>query len=115
MSACPHQPVQFPKVQVVKSTSWEQLQPRLEEAFAIHGIPERITTDGGPPYSIHEFRSIRPEHHMTTPEDAQTNGFAEAFAKIMVKLLHTANSEGDREESSSASLWLKDQNQSAGA
>ena len=51
---------------------------------------------------------------MTTPEDAQTNGFAEAFAKIMVKLLHTANSEGDREESSSASLWLKDQNQSAG-
>ena len=39
----------FPVVQVVKSTSWEQLQHRLEEAFATHGIPERITTDGGPP------------------------------------------------------------------
>ena len=27
---------------------------------------------------------------MTTPEDAQANGFAEAFVKIMVKLVHTA-------------------------
>ena len=30
------------------------------------------------------------EHHITTPEDAQANGFAEAFVKIMVKLVHTA-------------------------
>ena len=27
---------------------------------------------------------------MTTPEDAQANGFAEAFVKILVKLVHTA-------------------------
>ena len=27
---------------------------------------------------------------MTTPEDAQANGFAEAFVKVMVKLVHTA-------------------------
>ena len=84
----------FPVVQVVKSTSWEQLQPRLEEAFATHGIPERITTDGGPPYNGHEFKEycqrMGVEHHTTTPEDAQANGFAEAFVKIMVKLVHTA-------------------------
>ena len=30
------------------------------------------------------------DHHITTPEDIQANGFAEAFVKIMVKLLHTA-------------------------
>ena len=45
----------FPVVQVEKSTSWEQLKPGLKEAFATHGIPERITTDGGPSYSGHEF------------------------------------------------------------
>ena len=87
----------FPVVQVVKSTSWEQLQPRLEEAFATHGIPERVTTDGGPPYSGHEFaqfcQRLGLEHHITTPEDAQANGFAEAFVKIMVKLVHTATVE----------------------
>ena len=84
----------FPVVQVVKSTSWEQLKPGLEEALATHGIPEKITTDGGPPYSGHEFgkycQRMGVEHHTTTPEDAQANGFAEAFVKIMVKLVHTA-------------------------
>ena len=84
----------FPVVQVVKSTSWEHLKPGLQEAFAMHGIPERITTDGGPPYSGHEFakycESMGVDHHTTTPEDAQANGFAEAFVKILVKLVHTA-------------------------
>ena len=84
----------FLVVNVVKSTSWEQLKPGLEDAFATHGIPERITTDGGPPYSGHEFsqycQRMGVEHHMTTPEDAQANGFAEAFVKLMVKLVHTA-------------------------
>ena len=47
-----------------------------------------------PPYNGHEFKEycqrMGVEHHMTTPEDAQANGFAEAFVKIMVKLVHTA-------------------------
>ena len=30
------------------------------------------------------------EHHTTTPEDAQANGFTEAFVKILVKLVHKA-------------------------
>ena len=78
----------------MKSTSWEQLKPGLEEAFATHGIPERVTTDGGPPYSGHEFQQycqrMGVDHRITTPEDAQANGFSEAFVKIMVKLVHTA-------------------------
>ena len=52
-----------------------------------------ITTDGGPPYSEHEFhqycRRMGLDHHITIPEDAQANGFAEAFVKIMVQLVHT--------------------------
>ena len=61
--------------------------------MATYGIPERITTDGGPPYSGHEFgqycQRMGVEHHMTTSEDAQANCFVEAFIKIMVKLVHT--------------------------
>ena len=30
------------------------------------------------------------DHHITIPEDAQANGFAEACVKIMGKLVHTA-------------------------
>ena len=48
----------------------------------------------GLPYNFHEFQEycqrMGMEHHITTPEDAQANGFAEAFVKIMVKLVHTA-------------------------
>ena len=29
-------------------------------------------------------------HQITTPEDAQANGFAEAFVKVLVKVVHTA-------------------------
>ena len=64
----------FPVVQVVKSTSWEHLKSGLEEAFATNGIQEKITMDGGLPYSGHEFakncKSMRVDHHMTTAEDA---------------------------------------------
>ena len=43
-------------------------------------------------YSGHEFQQycqrMGVDHHITTSEDAQANGFAEAFVKIMVQLVH---------------------------
>ena len=33
-------------------------------------------------------------HRIRTPEDAQANGFAEAFVKVLVKMKHTAVGEG---------------------
>ena len=40
----------------------------------------------GLPYNFHEFQEycqrMGMEHHITTPEDAQANGFAEAFKII---------------------------------
>ena len=33
-------------------------------------------------------------HQIRTPEDAQANGFAEAFVKVLVKLKHTVVGEG---------------------
>ena len=84
----------FPVVSVVKSTGWETLRPVLEDALATHGIPEIITTDGGPPYNGEEFKKFAQNmgftHRLTTPESAQANGFAEIFVKTLVKLIHTA-------------------------
>ena len=88
----------FPEVEVVKSTSWEDLRPSMERILACHGIPEILTTDGGPPYAGEGFnrfcRNMGIEHKTTTPEDAQANGFAEAFVKLMCKMIHTAVVEG---------------------
>ena len=84
----------FPVVNVVKSIGWETLRPVLEDALATHGIPDIITTDGGPPYNGEEFRKFAQNmgftHRLTTPESAQANGFAEIFVKTLVKLIHTA-------------------------
>ena len=44
----------FPVVNIVKSTGWETLRPVLEDALATHGIPDIITTDGGPPHNGEE-------------------------------------------------------------
>ena len=40
---------------MVKSTSWEDLQPVLEETMACHGVPKVLFMDGGPPYNSHDF------------------------------------------------------------
>ena len=88
----------FPKVMVVKSTSWEDLKPSMERILACHGIPEVLTTDGGPPYTSEGFnrfcRNMGMGHRITTPEDAQASGFVKAFVKIMCKMILTAVVEG---------------------
>ena len=40
----------YPEVDVIKSTSFSKLRPILDRIFAIHGIPETLSTDNGPPY-----------------------------------------------------------------
>ena len=39
----------WPEVAVVNSTSFETLQPSLERIWALHGKPDSITHDNGPP------------------------------------------------------------------
>ena len=41
----------YPVVQVVKSTKFSELRPKLDETFAMFGIPESVTHDGGAPYN----------------------------------------------------------------
>ena len=84
----------FPMVEVCTSTSWEQMEPMLENAMSMLGNVEQLTTDGGPPYDSHGFEMFAKrmgfKHHICTPENPQANGFVEAFQKVLVKMVHTA-------------------------
>ena len=81
-------------VEVCKSTSWEQMEPMMENALGLFGNVEKVTSDGGPPYDSREFRKMAKRmgfyHHITTPENPQANGFVEVFQKVLVKMVHTA-------------------------
>lgn len=88
----------YPEVDIVKSTSFAALEPCLDRIIASHGIPERISTDNGSPYFGHEMAEYTKrngiKHDPVTPEDPQSNGFAESFVKLLCKFLHTKIIEG---------------------
>ena len=88
----------YPEVDVLTSTSFKKLRPKLDRIFSAQGIPEKVTADNGPPYPCHEMREYASEMgfkmDLLTPEDPQSNGFAEVFVKILCKLIHTSVAEG---------------------
>ena len=45
----------FPIVESCTSTSWDQMEPMLENALSLLGDVEKLTLDGGPPYDSREF------------------------------------------------------------
>jgi hypothetical protein len=55
---------------------------------------EVLVTDGGPPYSSHEFTKYVEKkgikHHLCAPENPMANGFVEVFQKVLAKMVHTA-------------------------
>jgi hypothetical protein len=88
----------YPEVDILTSTSFGKLKPKLDHILSHQGIPERITADNGPPYPGHEMAMYAKEMgfvmDLVTPDDPMSNGFAEVFVKILCKLIHTAVAEG---------------------
>ena len=88
----------YPEVDVISSTSFSKLEPRLDRILATHSVPDKITTDNGPPYFSDEMAHYEKKkgfrYHSTTPMDPQSNEFAENFFKSVCKLVHTATVEG---------------------
>ena len=88
----------YPEVDLVTSTSFKKLKPKLDRIFSAQGIPEKVSADNGPPYPCYDMEKYAAEMgfkmDLVTPEDPQSNGFAEAFVKILCKLLHTSVAEG---------------------
>ena len=87
----------FPEVDILKSTRFEHLKPRLDRILATHGVPESLTTDNGPPDDSDNMRSYAKEMGFkltpVTAKDPQCNGFAENFVKTVCKLIHTCCAE----------------------
>ena len=79
---------------MMRSTSFEQLKPKLDKIWARHGVPDTIIHDGGPPYTSHEWgkyaEQVGFKSRLCTPEHPQANGMAEKMMSSLVKVTHAA-------------------------
>ena len=88
---------------VVSSTSAEPNIDAFDRMFSIHGYPEKLKTDGGPPFNGKENHQLQKyfkwagiKHKSTvSADDPEANGLAEAFMKHIQKVWHTARLEGN--------------------
>ena len=90
----------YPEVEIVNSTSATAVIPHVDRVFATHGFPERVKTDGGPPFNgtdSHDFKMYMKwagvKHTVVSPEDPEANGLAENFMKMVKKVWHTTRTE----------------------
>ena len=88
----------FPEVELMKTTTATATIKRLERIFATHGLPEKVTSDNGPPFQSAEFKAYMENngilHHKITPLWPLANGEAEAFMKPLQKAVQAAHAEG---------------------
>lgn len=61
----------FPEVEVLTSTTATVVSKRLNRMFALHGIPDQITSDNGPPFDSkameNYMKSKGIKHNRVTP------------------------------------------------
>ena len=88
----------FPVVEIVRSTSGNTVIPVLDKIFAVHGIPETLKTDNGPPFNGDEIRKFAKKlglkHRKITPLWPRSNATAESFMKPLNKAVLSATAEG---------------------
>ena len=51
-----------PAIEVVTSTSAKSIILALTKVFPIHGIPEKMKSDNGPPFRSEEYRRFCDDH-----------------------------------------------------
>ena len=93
----------YPEVEVMQSTTTTVVISKLRRIFALHGYPEELITDNGPPFNavkFTEYLSAHGVHHRRiAPYWPQANGEAERFMKTVTKAIRTSHSEGKRWQS----------------
>jgi len=90
----------WPEIRVFlrnQTTDAEKIVLAMEKMFIIHGIPDEILTDNGPPFNSKAFSSFSNRagfhHRKITPLWPQANGQAEAFMKNLGKSIRIAVSQ----------------------
>ena len=51
----------YPEVDILPSTIFKKLRPKLARIFSAQGIPEKVTADNGPPYPSHDMSKYASE------------------------------------------------------
>eukprot|EP00794_Sanderia_malayensis_P020816 gene20816-biopygen15351 len=84
----------FPEVEILKSTKASILIPKLDQIFAIHGIPEVTKSDNGPSFNGNEFQwyvsALGIKHEPVTLRWPQANGEVERFNQPLAKVLQSS-------------------------
>ena len=79
----------YPEPKIVTSTSMSPIRQKLEKIFTIHGIPDLVKSDNGPPFNSHAFEDYAKEkgfiHKPVTPLWPEANGTVERFMQPLVK------------------------------
>ena len=86
------------EIEIVRSTSVESTVPKLDKMFSAFGIPDKLTTDNGPPFNSHEFRKFTVylgiKHQRITRLWPQANSSAENFNRMLRKVVQSPKIEG---------------------
>lgn len=84
----------FPEVEIVSSTSAQQVIPKLDRIFSSFGVPDIVRTDNGPPFNSREFADFADylgfKHRRVTPRWPQANGEVERFMRTLKKAYRSA-------------------------
>ena len=80
-----------------QATNAEGVISAMEKLFSIHGIPDIIRTDNGPPFNSKTYKDFSRrfgfQTQKVTPLWPEANGQAEAFMKCLGKVIRTAHIE----------------------
>lgn len=88
----------FPEVEIVHSTRASTVIPKLDKIFSVHGIPDILVSDNGPPFNGDEYarylKALGIQAKFSTPYWPQGNATVERFMQPLGKALKTAKLEG---------------------
>jgi len=81
------------EVAICKNANTKNLCDILRKYFTTFGVPEELSSDGGPPYNAHDFRKFLRDwginHRLSSAYYPQSNGRAESAVKTMKRILTT--------------------------
>ena len=95
---CIDEKSRFPEVEIVKSTSFNEVELAMQKIFTRYGYPERLKSDNGAPFNSYQFKEYCQihgiKHHRVTPLWPEANGLVENFMKVINKANKAATTEG---------------------
>ncbi|KAK9700393.1 hypothetical protein QE152_g31282 [Popillia japonica] len=87
----------YPIVEVISALDARTVTKKLRHIFAMFGLPKRLKSDDGPPFSSNNFKvfldEFNIEHHRITPYWPEANGLAERSVRSIKKAILCANIE----------------------